>query len=62
MEQLKIQVRIHSQLEFKKKGKIIKEIPVKPKESKTVKLLKGQVMYFDSEAETKVKIDFKAKR
>ena len=48
-------------IRIQKEGNIIKEISIKPKETKTVKLLKGYEMYFDSEAETIAKVDFKAK-
>lgn len=41
--------------------KILKQIPVKVNETKTIKLMKGEVMYFDSELKTAVKVDFKAK-
>lgn len=46
-------------IRIQKQGKIIKEIAIKPRETKTVKLLKGEELYFDSEKKTKVKIDFK---
>jgi hypothetical protein len=46
-------------IRIQKEGKIIREITVKLKETKKVKLLKGYEMYFDSELEAKVKVDFK---
>ena len=48
-------------IRIQKEGKIIREITVKLKETKKVKLLKGYEMYFDSEFEAKVKVDFKLK-
>ncbi|MCA0153330.1 hypothetical protein [Winogradskyella vincentii] len=43
------------------KEDIIEIIPIKPLEKKRILLLKNQVMYFDTNKECKVKIDFEAK-
>lgn len=43
------------------KGKIIKEITVKPKEEKNITLLKGYELYFDTDLAAKVVLDFKQK-
>ena len=43
------------------KEDIIEIIPVKPMEKKRILLLKNQVMYFDTNKDCKVKIDFEAK-
>jgi len=48
-------------IRIQKEGKIIKEITVKPKETKKVELLKGYEMYFDNTLKAKAKVSFKAK-
>ena len=41
------------------KGKIVAQIPIKPNETKEVRLPKGTELYFDSDLKTKAKVDFK---
>lgn len=48
-------------IRIQKAGEIIQQITIKPKETKTVELLKGYEMYFDSESKATAKVDFKAK-
>lgn len=48
-------------IRIQKSGKIIREITIKSEETKTVKLLKGHEMYFDTDSKAKAKVDFKAK-
>ena len=46
-------------IRIQKKGKIIDEITIQPKEKKEVELLQGYEMYFDSEKKAKAKVTFK---
>ena len=41
------------------KGKIVAQIPIKPNETKEVRLPKGTELYFDSDLKTKAKVEFK---
>ena len=45
-------------IRIQKENKIIKEIEIKPKETKKITLLKGYEMYFDSESKSKAKVAF----
>lgn len=45
-------------IRIEKKGRVVKEIIVKPKKVQRVTLLKNYVMYFDSKAQTTAKVSF----
>lgn len=47
------------EIRVQKQGKILQTIPIKPGETKTVKLLTDYELYFDTEIKTRVKLDFK---
>ncbi|TCK68796.1 hypothetical protein DFQ05_0306 [Winogradskyella wandonensis] len=46
-------------IRIQEEGKIIKTIAIKPQEKKNIPLLKGQVLYFDTEKSAIAKVDFK---
>lgn len=47
------------QIRVQKQGEILETLPIKPGETKTVKLLNGYELYFDTEVKTSVKLEFK---
>ncbi len=44
---------------IQKNGEILRTIEIKPRQTKEIKLLKGQELYFDADLPAKAKVNFK---